>query len=209
MWIARDLAIRARRPDLQIDWFTVDPAASYLVREGERLHPITRRLASESRHFERQAGEHDLHAFFALRTMDEIMSRNFLTFADLMFGPGMPNIRDWTQKNFAFSGYALPFDPATLTDIEALRARHGYRMDEKLVVAAVGGTEVGRPLLIKIAESFEFMKRQEPALRLILVAGPRLPTDAFAEQDGLEVRPYGHNLFEHLACSDLALVQGA
>jgi predicted glycosyltransferase len=26
--------------------------------------------------------------------------------------------------------------------------------------------------------------------------------------DGLEVRPYVHNLFEHLACCDLALVQG-
>jgi hypothetical protein len=54
------------------------------VREGERLHPITGRLANESRHFEQAAGEHDLQAFFALRTMDEIMSRNFLTFADLV-----------------------------------------------------------------------------------------------------------------------------
>jgi predicted glycosyltransferase len=26
--------------------------------------------------------------------------------------------------------------------------------------------------------------------------------------DGLEVKPYVHNLFEHLACCDLALVQG-
>jgi predicted glycosyltransferase len=81
-------------------------------------------------------------------------------------------------------------------------------MDEKLVVAAVGGTAVGRPLLNKIAASFAFMKRQEPSLRMILVAGPRLPTDGFPEQPGLEVRPYVHNLFEHLACSDLALVQG-
>ena len=43
---------------------------------------------------------------------------------------------------------------------------------------------------------------------MILVAGPRLPTDALPRIDGLEVRPYVHNLFEHLACSDLALVQG-
>ena len=42
-----------------------------------------RRLANESRHFEHVAGEHDLHAFFALRTMDEIMVRNFMTFSDL------------------------------------------------------------------------------------------------------------------------------
>ena len=86
--VQRDLAIarelRKLQPDLEIDWFTVDPAARYLEQEGERLHPITRRLANESRHFECVAGEHDLHAFFALRTMDEIMVRNYMTFSDLM-----------------------------------------------------------------------------------------------------------------------------
>ena len=40
------------------------------------------------------------------------------------------------------------------------------------------------------------------------MAGPRLAAEAFPEHEGLEVRPYVHNLFEHLACSDLALVQG-
>ena len=62
--VQRDLAIarelRKLHPDLAIDWFTVDPAARYLEQEGERLHPITQRLASESRHFEHVAGEHDL-----------------------------------------------------------------------------------------------------------------------------------------------------
>jgi len=52
------------------------------------------------------------------------------------------------------------------------------------------------------------MKRELPELRLILVAGPRLAPDAIAPQPGLEVRPYVHNLYEHLACCDLALVQG-
>ena len=75
--------MRALHGDLEIDWFTVHPASAYLEREGERLHPVTR-LANESRHFEAQAGEHDLHAFFALRTMDELMARNFLVFAELL-----------------------------------------------------------------------------------------------------------------------------
>ena len=43
--VQRDLAIarelRKLQPDLEIDWFTVDPAARYLEREGERVHPIT------------------------------------------------------------------------------------------------------------------------------------------------------------------------
>ena len=80
--------------------------------------------------------------------------------------------------------------------------------DEKIAIAAVGGTGVGKPLLDKIAQAFPRMKREVPDLRLILVAGPRLSPDAFPRLDGLEVRPYVHNLFEHLACCDLALVQG-
>jgi predicted glycosyltransferase len=67
---------------------------------------------------------------------------------------------------------------------------------------------VGAPLLRRIAEAFPLMKKQVPELRMVLVAGPRLASDAFTEHPGLEVRPYVHNLFEHLACSDLALVQG-
>jgi pimeloyl-ACP methyl ester carboxylesterase/predicted glycosyltransferase len=297
--VQRDLAIarelRKLQPDLAIDWFTVDPAANYLVQEGERLHPITRRLANESRHFERCAGEHDLHAFFALRTMDEIMVANFMTFADLMqeehydlvigdeswdvdyyyhenpelkrqpfvfltdfvgclpmqdderenflcadrnaddlehvarfpyvrdaaifvgnpddvteapFGPGLPSIRQWTDRNFSYAGYALPFDPKAYSDTEKLRNRLGYKPQEKVAIAAVGGTAVGKPLLDKIAQAFPHMKRQVPELRLVLVAGPRLSPDAFPRMEGLEVKPYVHNLFEHLACCDLALVQG-
>lgn len=298
--VQRDLAIaremRARYPDLVIDWFTVHPAAAYLEREGERVHPMTRRLANESRHFEGLAGEHDLQAFFALRTMDEVMARNFLVFEELLraehydivigdeawevdyhyhenpelkrqpfvfltdfvgclpmedgdereaflcadrnaddiehvarypwirdraifvgneedvpsvpFGPGLPDIRDWTRCNFAFTGYALPFDPKALADTDTLRARHGYRRDEKLVIAAVGGTAVGAPLLHRIAQAFPQMKREVPELRMILVAGPRMPREAFPALDGLDVLPYVHNLFEHLACADLALVQG-
>ncbi len=124
------------------------------------------------------------------------------------FGPDLPMIDDWTRRNFSFTGYALPFDPKTLADTDALRARHGYRRDEKLVIAAVGGTAVGAPLLHRIADAFPAMKRQLPELRMLLVAGPRLPRDAFPEHVGLDVLPYVHNLFEHLACSDLALVQG-
>jgi pimeloyl-ACP methyl ester carboxylesterase len=297
--VQRDLAIarelRKLHPDLAIDWFTVDPAARYLGEEGERVHPMTERLANESRHFENVAGEHDLSAFFALRTMDEIMTNNFMTFADLVeaehydlvigdeswevdyyyhenpelkrqpfvfltdfvgclptehdereaflcadrnaediehvarfpyvrdaaifvgnpedvteepFGPGLPSIREWTDRNFSYSGYALPFDPAALADTEALRARLGYRRDEKIAIASVGGTSVGGHLLEKIARAYPIMKREVPELRMILVAGPRLAPSASLALPGLEVRPYVHNLFEHLACCDLAMVQG-
>jgi predicted glycosyltransferase len=124
------------------------------------------------------------------------------------FGPGLPKIRAWTDRNFSYAGYALPFDPAAFADTDKLRARLGYRRDEKIAIASVGGTAVGKHLLGRIAEAFPRMKREVPDLRMILVAGPRIPPESFPRMDGLEVRPYVHNLFEHLACCDLALVQG-
>ena len=127
---------------------------------------------------------------------------------DRPFGPGLPRIREWTDRNFAYSGYTLPFDPREFADTEKLREKHSYSKDEKIVIASVGGTAVGGSLLGKIAEAFPRMKREVPGLRMILVAGPRLSPDALPKMDGLEVRPYVHNLFEHLACCDLALVQG-
>ena len=287
--VQRDLAIartlRALQPDLEIVWFTVEPALSYLVHERETVHPATARLANESRHFESVAGEHDLQAFFALRTMDEIMTRNFMVLhdvlaaepfdlvigdetwdldyylhenpelkrqpfvfltdfvgclpmssdrreqflcadrnadeierigrypyirdasifignpddvTDLPFGPGLPSIRRWTDENFRYSGYALPFDPAMFADAGAQRERLGYGPKEKLVVAAVGGTAVGTALLDRIAAAFPVMKRQLPELRMLLVTGPRIPAERYAPSAGLEVRPYVHKLFEHL-----------
>jgi predicted glycosyltransferase len=124
------------------------------------------------------------------------------------FGPGLPGIREWTDKNFSYSGYTLPFDPNAFSDTEKTRSKLGYKPTEKIVIASVGGTAVGRSLLDKIAQAFPSMKKEVPELRMILVAGPRLSPDSFPKMAGLEVRPYVHNLFEHLACCDLALVQG-
>jgi hypothetical protein len=41
-----------------------------LAANGERIHPASARLASESRHIELESGEHDLNAFEAIRRMD-------------------------------------------------------------------------------------------------------------------------------------------
>ncbi len=86
--VRRDLAIadelRTLHPDLEIDWFTQDPVTRVLAERGERVHPASRSLASESGHFESEAGEHDLHAFQALRRMDEIMVANFHVFHEVV-----------------------------------------------------------------------------------------------------------------------------
>ena len=46
--------------------------------------PRRRWLANESAHIEHEAGEHDLHAFQAIRRMDEILVHNFMVFDDVV-----------------------------------------------------------------------------------------------------------------------------
>ena len=93
---------------------------------------------------------------------------------DLPFGPGLPKIRDWTAQHFDFPGYILPFDPAEFADREALRARLGFRPDETVVFAAVGGSGVGHHLLRKVIAAIDHTRRLVPELRMIVVAGPRI-----------------------------------
>ena len=86
--VRRDMAIadelRARQPDLEIDWLAQHPVTQVLEERGERVHPASRWLASESAHIESEAGEHDLNVFQAARRMDEIMVANFMVFHDLV-----------------------------------------------------------------------------------------------------------------------------
>jgi pimeloyl-ACP methyl ester carboxylesterase/predicted glycosyltransferase len=82
----RDIAItrelRKLHPDLQVDWLAQDPVTRLLEASGEHVHPLSVRLASESRHIELEAGEHDLNAFQAIRRMDEVLIANFMIFQD-------------------------------------------------------------------------------------------------------------------------------
>jgi pimeloyl-ACP methyl ester carboxylesterase/predicted glycosyltransferase len=80
--IAREL--RRVAPDLEIDWLAMDPVTRVLDAEGERIHPASVYLASESRHIERESAEHDLHVFQAWRRMDEILVNNFMVFHDVV-----------------------------------------------------------------------------------------------------------------------------
>jgi pimeloyl-ACP methyl ester carboxylesterase/predicted glycosyltransferase len=78
--IAREL--RKLHPDLQIDWLAQDPVTRLLEVGGERIHPLSGRLASESRHIELASSEHELHCFQAIRSMDEVLIANFMLFQD-------------------------------------------------------------------------------------------------------------------------------
>ena len=245
-----------------MDFLAAAPADRVVRHWGERLHPATALLQNETAHFEGWAADHELHAFNALWDMDEIMTANFMTFADVVererydlwvgdegwdldyflhenpdlkrapyvfltdfigvlpmredrsstefircweknaenidhlrlhpdvrdrsilvgdeddvldreFGPDLPNMRQWAREHFRFSGYTYHFDPAAFRDRAALRRRLGYREDERVILASVGGTRVGRGLLEKCAEAFSLIAAQIPETRMVLVGGPR------------------------------------
>jgi pimeloyl-ACP methyl ester carboxylesterase/predicted glycosyltransferase len=292
----RDVAIatelRKLHPDLEIDWLAQDPVTRVLAASGERIHPASAYLASESGHIESESAEHDLHCFQAWRRMDEILVANFMTFHDLItdeqydlwigdeaweldyylhenpdlksaayawltdfvgwlpmadggereaaltadyntemiehiarfprvrdrsifvgepadivpdtFGPDLPPIRAWTEQNYDFAGYITGFDPAQLADREQL----GYRPGERVCVVTVGGSGVGGHLLRRVIAAFPAAKQLVPDLRMIVVAGPRIDPASLPAHDGLEIRPYVHELYRHLAACDLAIVQG-
>jgi pimeloyl-ACP methyl ester carboxylesterase/predicted glycosyltransferase len=292
--IAREL--RRLHPDLQVDWLAQDPVTRMLEAEGERIHPASAHLANESKHFESESAEHDLHCFHAIRRMDEILAANFMLFHDVVreqrydlwigdeaweldyylhenprekrtpyvwlsdfvgflpmddgdarerfltadynaqrvehiaehpevrdlslfvgnpedivpkrLGPELPMIRDWTERNYDFTGYVTGFDPADLGDRTRLRAELGYGDDERVCIVTVGGSGVGASLLRRVIAAFSQAKERVPDLRMIVVAGPRIDPASLPSHAGLEVVPYVHNLYRHLAACDLAVVQG-
>jgi pimeloyl-ACP methyl ester carboxylesterase len=124
------------------------------------------------------------------------------------FGPQLPLIRDWTREHYAFSGYVTGFDPSDFDDRQALRHQLGYQDDEQVCIVTVGGSGVGGHLLRRVIQAFPEAKRRVPALRMVVVTGPRIDPASLPRRQGLEVRAYVHQLYRHLAACDLAVVQG-
>jgi pimeloyl-ACP methyl ester carboxylesterase len=296
----RDVAIahelRKLVPGVEIDWLAQDPVTRVLAAEGERIHPASSKLASESGHIESESSEHDLHCFQALRRMDEILIANFMIFHDVVredrydlwvadeaweldyylhenpqekivpfawftdfvgwlpmedggesenvlssdynaqmvehiarhpgvrdralfvgnaedivadrLGPDLPPIREWTEEHFEFPGYISGFDPRALPPRDQLREQLGYRDGELVCIVTVGGSGVGAALLRRVIAAFPESRRRVPALRMIVVAGPRIDPASLPQMPGLEIVAYVHSLYRHLAACDLAVVQG-
>lgn len=296
----RDIAItrelRALHPDLRVDWLAQDPVTRLLESCGERVHPLSPRLASETRHIELESRAHELHCFQALRRMDEVLIRNFMVFQDaveqgaydlviadeawdidhywhehpelkkaklawltdfvgylpmnsggepearltadynaemiehierhptlrdraifvghpddvvpMSFGEGLPMMRDWVPKHFDFAGYVIGEHPQTFGERRSLRASLGYRDDEQVCIVTVGGSGIGTHLIRRVLQAWPIAKAKLPALRMVVIAGPRIDPASLHAPDGVEVRAFVASLDRHLAACDLALVQG-
>ena len=124
------------------------------------------------------------------------------------FAPHLPWIREWTEEHYSFAGYITGFDPAEFADRTRLRTELDYHEDEQVCIVTVGGSGVGGDLLRRVIAAFPEAKARVPALRMVVVAGPRIDPRALPAHDGLEIRAYVHQLYRHLAACDLAVVQG-
>lgn len=296
----RDIAVaaelRRHHPDVEVDWLAQPPVSTALAAAGERVHPASGALASESDHVESESGEHDLHVFEAYRRMDDILLHNFHVFHDVLdeerydvvvgdeawdldyflhenprlkrfgfawftdfvgmlpmadggareaalcadynadmirqrerypgirdraifvgraddvvpgsFGPGLPDIREWTTQQFRFAGYVTGFVPPGEEEVHAARARLRLGPDDRLCVVAVGGTSVGRPLLERVLDAVPLVRRRCPALHFLVVTGPRIDPGSLPRRRGVRMRGYIPDLYRYLAACDLAVVQG-
>jgi len=119
----------------------------------------------------------------------------------------LPNRREYARANLKFVGYVLPFDSAEYKDKTEVRARLGHG-EEPLVVCAIGGTSIGRELLELCGRAYPIIRKTLPNLRMVLVCGPRLAPQSLHVPNGVDIRGYVPRLYEHLAASDLAIVQG-
>jgi UDP:flavonoid glycosyltransferase YjiC (YdhE family) len=127
--------------------------------------------------------------------------------ADEPFGLLLPNRREWARTLCEFVGYVLPFDPVSLQDRSEIRARLGYG-DGPLIVCSIGGTAIGREFLNLCGQSSAHLEQTLDGLTMLLVCGPRLAAETLDVPEGVEVRGYVPDLFEHFAACDLAIVQG-
>lgn len=128
--------------------------------------------------------------------------------ADRPFGFLLANRREYARRHYRFVGYTFPFDPADYADRKKVRSALGYEEERPLIICAVGGTAIGDELLRLCAASYLHIRERVGDVRMVLVCGPRIDPSAVQVPSGVEVRGYVPSLYEHLAASDVAIVQG-
>jgi hypothetical protein len=122
------------------------------------------------------------------------------------FGPGLPEIRAWTERHFDFCGQVTGVPRAEIADREALRADLGYAGDQPVVLVSVGGSAVAGSLLHRAGGAAAALRERVPGARMVAICGPRI--DPRALGDGIEGRGYVPDLHRHLAACDVAIVHG-
>ncbi len=125
------------------------------------------------------------------------------------FGPGLPEMRSWTERHFDFTGgYILGLDARATPDRKELRDRFGFREEEVVCIASVGGSGVGLELLGRLMQAYPVARSRIPGFRMVAVGGPRVDVSGLPEVPGVEVKGFVPDLNLQLAACDIALTQG-
>ena len=124
------------------------------------------------------------------------------------FGPGLGDIRAWTEEHFDFTGYITGFVPPAADEVAGIRDELGYLEEERVCIVTVGGSGVGKDLLEKVIAAYPYAAKQISGLRMVVVAGPRIAPDALSVPEGVDVVGFVDRLHRHLSVCDLAVVQG-
>lgn len=127
---------------------------------------------------------------------------------DVKYGPGLLNVRKAAWAKWKFVGDAVPFDPNEYQDKARIRRELGYSQDEMLIIGAVGGTGVGKPLLELFGRAYPLLKARFPNLHLVLVSGPRIDPGTVQVPEGVDLRGYVPDLYKHFPACDVGLTQG-
>lgn len=103
-----------------------------------------------------------------------------------------------------FVGDVIAVLDATATT-RAVVAGVSYGGHLAALLAALHPDRIAGAVLI---QAIPLARRRIPALRAIVVAGPRIDPTRLPTADGVELRGYVPDLPRHLACCDLGVVQG-
>ena len=103
------------------------------------------------------------------------------------FGPGLPLIRDWVGEQFQFSGYVTPADPVSSIGPRfapsSATPRTSGCASWPSAAPASASTCCGACL-----PSYSRAKTRVPALRMVVVCGPRIDPELLSAPEGVEVR---------------------
>lgn len=127
---------------------------------------------------------------------------------DTPFDEGLPNRRQWAKEHFEFSGYVLAFDPEDYSDQQTVRENLGFSQEDKILLVAVGGTSVARPLIEKCLEAQRNLQDSIPGIQTIVMCGPRIDPASFGRYENVEFKPFVSEPIELYAACDLAVIQG-
>jgi UDP-N-acetylglucosamine:LPS N-acetylglucosamine transferase len=124
---------------------------------------------------------------------------------DEKLGMFLSNAKE-AARNMVFLGEILRFNPQDYMDKRKVRAQLGYG-NEPLIIVSIGGTTIGRSLLDLCIKAYPLLKEDLPDLQMVLVGGPMFDVRSVSVPDGVEVKGYVPNLYEHFAASDLVVIQ--